>query len=192
VVAGKRGGLAPGFIPGQYLGVEAGDEQAARLFPGDALAVETYGRGLALLDFPQVAVLNCSPRILDALSIGMESGALHLPVRAELPGVAAGAGLGSDPWIGDLEIAFGAPEGLRFGDVVAFGDTDARVSRAYRRGFVAIGVVSHGPSPVPGHGFGVTILLSGPREQVQPRISEDAALAPSLLQWREEEKPEWT
>src|SRR5437764_640224 len=65
VVAGKRGGLAPGFIPGQFIGVEAPDERLFMAVPGETLVIETYGRGLEFLDFPQLAVLNCSPRALD-------------------------------------------------------------------------------------------------------------------------------
>jgi hypothetical protein len=192
VVAGKRGGLAPGFIPGQYIGVEASDRRVAEAAPGDPVAIETLGRGLQLSDFPDVAVLNCSPRTLDALTVSDREGSLHVPVNSVVPGVSAGPGLGSDPWIGDLEIDGRIPEGLHFGDIVAFDGIDSRVSRFLRTGCVSIGVVSHGPSPVAGHGVGITILLSGPAAVLRAVRSRDAGLAPSLRRWSDAEESEWS
>lgn len=189
VVSGKRGGLAPNALSGQFLGVETPDEVLGQAIPGTPMIVESAGRGLALLDWPNIAVVNCSPRTLDALDPQEDVGALSVAVRAEIPGSVAGAGLGTDPWIGDLEIAAETPAAaaLCFGDLIAFRDIDARHSRFFHAGYVAIGVVSHGPSPVPGHGTGVTILLSGISDCLRIRTDPDASLAPSLLAWSREE-----
>jgi hypothetical protein len=192
VVSGKRGGLAPGFIPGQYIGVEAPEERLAVTVPGDLMAIETLGRGLRLLDFPEVAVSNCSPRTLDALDISEHEGVLQVPVNAVVSGMLAGPGLGSDPWIGDLEIDGPVPEDLRFGDVVAFDGVDSRVSRFVRTDHVSVGVVSHGPSPVAGHGVGVTILLSGPATLLPIFRAPSTGLGPALIQWSEQEDSEWS
>jgi hypothetical protein len=185
-VAGKRGGLAPGFIPGLFVGVEAADEQLQRAVPGESLVVETYGRGLMLLDFPQVGVVNCSPRLLDALNVRQSDDSIEVAIRAEVAGAAAGAGLGSDVWIGDLEID-GGGDGLCFGDIVAFQDIDGRVSRFFRSGYVSVGVVSHGRSQVPGHGIGVTVVLSAARDVLRTHLSPNATVAPHLQQWSREE-----
>ncbi len=182
-VAGERGGLAPGFLRGQYIGVEASDDVLQGMAPGEEVVVESYGRGLALTDFSQLMITNCSPAALDALPIQVTDGALAVGVRAEFPSVWAGPGLGTDVWVGDLEVAVpveAQPNDLCYGDVVAFGNIDGRVSRFHREGYVAVGVVSHGPSPVAGHGTGVTILLSGPDTMVRTVRDAAASLAPFL------------
>jgi hypothetical protein len=185
VVAGKRGGLAPGFLPGQFIGVEPREDvlHDAMLRPSEVV-IETQGRGLVLSDFPAVHLMNCSPDTLDALELTLAAGAIEVAVRMTIPSVHAGAGLGTDPWIGDLEACGWADaEALRFGDLVAFADIDSRFTRFYRRGYVSVGVVSHGPSPVPGHGVGITLLLAGPKESLRVRAADQASLAEALIRW---------
>jgi hypothetical protein len=190
VVAGKRGGLAPGFSPPNLISVEATQERLSRLAPGEIVFVETLGRGLALERLPEVMLLNCSPDVLDALPLQLDGGALEVEVRIVVPSRAAGAGLGQDAWIGDLEIAdpqIGAgADGLRFGDLVAFDDIDGRFGRYYRPGMVSVGAVAHGPSPAPGHGVGVTLLIAGPSSNLRIRESANATVAPLLRRLAED------
>jgi len=185
VVAGKRGGLAPGFFPPNLVSVEAPDGRLAGLVPGDRVVVESEGRGLALLDLPDVTLANLSPRLLDVLPLELDHGRIVVSVRAIIPSVAAGAGLGQDVWVGDLEIGDPAaiPDGLRFGDLVAFTDLDGRVSRFHRPDHVAVGLVAHGPSPRPGHGTGITILFSGPMTSLAVRLDPGATVGPLLRRW---------
>ncbi len=183
VVAGKRGGLAPGFWAPQLVGVEMRDSVAARLVPEDRVVVEAVGRGLRLLDHPQVTLANVAPRLLDALPLREENGTLHCAVCAVVPPELAGAGLGQDSWIGDLEITDPAAAAeLRFGDLVAFTGIDSAVSRYYEPTRVSIGIVSHGPGQAPGHGVGVTILLTGPATHLRP-VGGNGALAELLMDW---------
>ncbi len=183
VVAGKRGGLAPGFWAPQLVGVEVSDAIAATLNCEDRIVVETVGRGLKLADHPGVILSNVSPRLLDALPIGERSSALTCEVCAFIPPEVAGAGLGQDSWVGDLEITDHAlAAGLRFGDLVAFTDIDSAVTRYYQPGMVSIGLVSHGPGHAPGHGVGVTILLTARAEHLHPVIGQ-AGMANVLIGW---------
>ena len=39
----------------------------------------------------------------------------------------------------------------------------------YRRDWVTVGVVVHGASPLPGHGPGITPILTGPAGALRPR-----------------------
>jgi hypothetical protein len=187
VVAGKRGGLAPGFMPPNLVAVEAPDERLAALAPGDRVVLEAEGRGLALTDFPDIGLFNLSPAMLDRLPLAPDgAGGLACAVRAVVPAAAAGAGVGQSPTVGDVEIAAeevleGSLTGLAFGDLIAFRDLDSRVSRFFRPGRVTIGILSHGPSPTPGHGPGVTVLLTGPADLLHPAVSPTATLAPALL-----------
>jgi len=184
IVAGKRGGLAPGFIGPQLVGVEATDDAVATLTPGDRIVLEATGRGLALVDHASVSVSNLAPAALDALDVRETDAGLIVEVRAIVPSTLAAAGLGSDPWIGDLEIDDVEdrllPPDLRFGDLVAFVDVDASTTRFHRVGYVAVGLVSHGPSRAPGHGVGVTILLCGPADDLRLQVRDDASMAPWL------------
>lgn len=183
VVAGKRGGLAPGAWAPQLVGVEISDAVAATLNCEDKIVVETLGRGLKLLDHPAVTLCNISPRLLDALPLTEGKGGLTCAVSAIIPPEAAGAGLGQDSWVGDLEITDDALAAqLRFADLVAFTDMDSAVTRYYQPGRVSIGLVSHGPSPAPGHGVGVTILMTAPANVLRPALG-DGALARHLIDW---------
>lgn len=185
VVVGKRGGLAPGFLPPSLVSVEAPPERLARLAPGTRVVVEAVGRGLQLVDWPDVQLLNVSPQLLDVLPMRVAARRLEIAVRSIVPSRAAGAGIGQDAWIGDLEIAdpdAWRPEGgdLVFGDLVAFDAIDGRFGRYWRPGFVSVGAVAHGPSPAPGHGIGVTILASGPAEQLRPVVTAAGTVAAAL------------
>jgi Domain of unknown function (DUF4438) len=187
VVAGKRGGLAPGHFAPNLVSVEIDDMRLAALSPGERVVVEALGCGLQLTDRPDVALFNTSPRLLDALPI-KQAARLEIGVCAIVPARVAGAGLGTDAWIGDLEIAAaetldGTVDALRFGDLVAFDGIDARAGRHWRPGQVTIGLVAHGPSPAPGHGPGLTVLLSGPSSILLPRVAEGMGLGPVLRRW---------
>lgn len=185
VVAGKRGGLAPGYLPPSLLSVEAPTERLEALAPGAGVVIETVGRGLALPDWPDVLLSNLDPSLLDALGLREADGRLEFGVRAVVPSRAAGAGLGQDAWIGDIEIADAtaiAPAGveLRFGDLVAFEAIDGRYGRFHRPGTVSVGLVAHGSSPAPGHGIGVTILVAGSAERLAVVVDDGASLAGAL------------
>jgi hypothetical protein len=184
VVAGKRGGLAPGFVPPQLVSVEVPDPPASLLVPGSDVVVEACGRGLSLIDWPDVHLMNLSPAALDLLPVRVADGVLEVAVRLIVPSRAAGAGLGQDAWVGDIEIAdagLSAPgSGFCFGDLVALEAIDGRYGRFYRPGTLSVGLVSHGPSPVPGHGVGVTLLLAGPFARLRPVLDDDATLGPVL------------
>ena len=105
VVAGKRGGLAPGGWAPQLVGVEIADDIARNLCPQDRVVVETIGRGLKLTDWSEVELMNLAPAFLDALPLSERGRTLRCEVQAIVPPTMAGAGLGQDSWIGDLEIA---------------------------------------------------------------------------------------
>jgi hypothetical protein len=188
VVAGKRGGLAPGFWPPNLLAIEASRDRLMTLSPGDGIRLEAEGRGLALDDFPDLALSNVSPRLLDALPLETDGTRLVVEVSLVVPSRSAGSGLGQDAWVGDLEIAdqpwlAGTERPLRFGDLVAFDAVDARTMRFHRPGHVAIGLVAHGPGHAPGHGIGVTILLSGPAASLSTRVVAGAGLGGLLNIW---------
>jgi hypothetical protein len=110
--------------------------------------------------------MSLDPDLLAALPVkAAEDGTVGVGVRAVLPSKLAGNGLGRPAAGWDLDLQVGASDGhdLRLGDLVAMTDIDARYNMGYRKGWVSVGIVVHGASPQPGHGPGMTPILTGPR-----------------------------
>jgi hypothetical protein len=155
--------------------------------------VQTSGQGWRPAGIPaEVAVLNLDPGMLGALpvEVSADGSTVTARVRAVLPGKLAGNGIGrpAASWDLDLQLTSGdrsasLPDVL-LGDLIAVTDIDARYNMGYRRDWLTVGVVVHGASPLPGHGPGITPILSGPAGVLQP--SPDPAghvgLTAALLQ----------
>src|SRR5580704_12895228 len=163
VVVGKRGegGRVIAVFPQDTLRL---------LRPGDQLAVR--GRGAGAADpVPGVTIRNIDPALLAVLPVTLGPETLTVGVRTRLPSKLVGNGIGrpTPMWDLDLQLTPATARGydaagLRLGDLVAITDLDARFNAGYRRGWVTIGLVVHGGSPQPGHGPGVTVILSGPAD----------------------------
>jgi hypothetical protein len=140
----------------------------ARLRPGDQAAVRGRGQG-APGPVPGVTAANLDPGLLARLPVRVTGDVASAGVRAVLPSRLVGNGIGRPTPMWDLDLqltpdtaaAYGAA-GLRLGDLVAIDGIDARFNAGYRRGWVSVGLVGHGGSPQPGHGPGVTVILTGP------------------------------
>ncbi len=147
-------------------------DDLARLRPGDQVSVRSRGQGCRPGWLPPAcAVMNIDPDLLTALPVS----ATHVAVRLELPARLAGNGLGRPAASWDLDLQVGRGDGvdLRLGDLVAISDIDARYNMGYRRDWVCVGIVVHGASPLPGHGPGITPILTGPRSEVAVRADPD-------------------
>jgi len=166
VVLGKRG--EEGRV---IAGFAAAD--LARMRPGDEVGVRARGQGWRPPGLPpEVAVMNLDPGILSLLPIGLpaagtETAAVVVGVRVTVPSRLAGNGIGrpAAAWDLDLQLPPPGPDGagdVALGDLVAVNDLDVRYNMGYRRGWVTVGIVVHGASPLPGHGPGITPLLTGP------------------------------
>ena len=167
VVIGKRGeagrvivSLAPGDL--------------ARLRPADQVVVTGVGQGWRPAGFPdEVAVLNVAPAALPLLPVATGPDGVTARVRAVVPSKLAGNGIGRPAvgWCLDLQLS-PADGDVLLGDLIAVADLDARWNMGYRRGWLTVGVVVHGDSPLPGHGPGITPILTGPgtalRAQADP------------------------
>jgi Domain of unknown function (DUF4438) len=180
-VAGKRGEagrVITVFAPGDL----------ARLRPGDAVAVRACGQGWRPPGFPApVVVMNIDPGLLAALPVQVSGDQVTAGVRLQLPSQLAGNGIGRPAagWDLDLQLddAAAAAAGLRLGDLVAVTGLDARWNMGYRRDWVTIGVTVHGGSPLPGHGPGITPILTGPAAalRAEPGGPEHAGLTEAAL-----------
>jgi uncharacterized protein DUF4438 len=172
VVLGKRGEAGR---------VITGFAQAdlARLRPGDEVAVRGFGQGWRPDGLPaDVAIMNLDPGVLAALPIGLTGDAVTVGVRAQVPGKLAGNGVGRPALAWDLDLQLPAPGTvpggeLLLGDLLAVTDIDARYNIGYRRDWMTVGVVVHGGSPLPGHGPGITPILTGPAGALRATADAD-------------------
>jgi len=165
VVIGKRGEdgrVITGFR----------QEDLARMRPGDKVTVRACGQGWQHPDVPPgVTVMNAAPGLLGMLPVAWPGdGPMTVGVRAILPSKLAGNGIGrpAAAWDLDLQLPAGpegppaGADGLLLGDLVAVSGLDVRHNMGYRKEWLTVGVVVHGTSPLPGHGPGITPILTGP------------------------------
>lgn len=176
---------ARGVVYGKHGAVLAMFAQAdlARIAPGERVAIDAQGLGLVIDDVPEVTLHSCSPVLLHRWLRGREAdGRLVVPVAAILPPVAAAAGIGMPAAMFNMDLHIyaepvaSAAANLRFGDIVAVLDQDHRFSRRFAKGWVAIGVISHGEAGAGGHGHGLMTLLTAPVERLRLELSSDACL----------------
>jgi Domain of unknown function (DUF4438) len=189
---GEEGRVIAGFA----------QQDLARMRPGDQVAVRAAGQGWQPPGLPpEVRALNLDPAALAALPVTIDGDGVTAGVRMVLPSKVAGNGIGR-PAVGwDLDLQLRAPPdeparageradaaaqwtGLLLGDLVAVADLDARYNMGYRNGWLTVGVVTHGASPLPGHGPGVTPILTGPGSalRVQPDGAGHTGLTEAAVQ----------
>lgn len=168
-VVGKRGEagrVIVGFRPADL----------ALLRPSDEVLVRACGQGWRPDGLPpEVTMMNLDPAVLGLLPVHLaaDGRSVTAGVRAVVPGRLAGNGIGrpAASWDLDLQLTEGGlvtPKVL-LGDLIAVTDIDARYNMGYRHGWLTVGVVVHGASPLPGHGPGITPILTGPSAALQLR-----------------------
>ena len=183
VVIGHHGG-------GERVIIEFDEDVMEKMTLDDKILIKGYGQGLKFVDYPDIAVYNLDPRIIEKWGIRDKGDGIQVPVAALIPGELMGSGVGSTSmgrsdydimtadrkYIRELGI-----DKLRFGDFVAILNHDNRFGRSYRRGAVTIGIVIHGDCKWAGHGPGVTTLISSATPgRIEPIVSRDANIGKVL------------
>jgi hypothetical protein len=178
-VTGKHGGI-------EHVLVDFEPQVLDLLAIGDKMQIRAYGCGLALVDHPEVKILNLDPQLLKVMGIKeKKDGRLEVPVTHTVPAGIMGSGIGSPQSnSGDYDIQlFDEPtvekfdlDDLRLGDVVGIIDADASYGRIYKSGSIVIGVVVHSDCVLAGHGPGVMVAMSARAEQLVLKISKGANL----------------
>jgi hypothetical protein len=173
VVFGKHGAVLAMF---------AGTD-LARIAPNEWAVVVAEGVGLTVAGEPDVVCHSCSPRLLERLLVGRDTGGrLRVLIRRILPAETAAAGIGMPVWRFNMDLHVDQEplaelsRDLRFGDIVAVQDQDHRFGRQYRKGWLCVGVIAHGVSIAGGHGFGFMTLLTAPSDRIVLEEADDAAL----------------
>jgi hypothetical protein len=180
---GEEGRVIVAFRPGDL----------SALRPSDEVLVQTAGQGWRPAGIPaEVAVLNLDPGMLAALpvEVSADGSTMTAGVRALVPGKLAGNGIGRPAASWDLDLQLTSDDrsaslpDVLLGDLIAVTDIDARYNMGYRRDWLTVGVVVHGASPLPGHGPGITPILTGPAGTLQtsPDPAGHVGLTAALLQ----------
>jgi len=190
-VTGKHGGI-------EHVLVDFDDETLDKLVIGDKIQVRAVGVGLKLLDYPDVKVMNVSPRLLEAMPLkDAKRGVLGVPVTHIVSAAIMGSGLGAGHcYRGDYDIQMFDEETvkrhkldtIRLGDLVAIVDADHSYGRIYKRGAVSVGIVVHSACTTAGHGPGVTTLFTSARGKLSPKLDSNANIANYLKIGRAREK----
>ena len=179
-----------GFVTGKHdldrVLIHFSEHTLSLLNLNDEILIKAYGQGLELLDYPDIHVMNIDPRLLIRLGIVESSGKLILPVAKKIPAHLMGSGIGAGSvQRGDYDIMTQDQnavqehnlEDLRFGDIVLLEDCDNTYGRSYLAGSVTVGVISHGNCLRPGHGPGVTTILSCKKPLIEGVIYDRANIA---------------
>ena len=189
IVSGEAKG-AKGYVTGTHGGVEHlicyfDDETLEALIIGDKIQVRACGQGMEFADHPNVRIKNLDPNLLTKLGLKAEGDDIRAPVAAVIPPQLMGSGLGATSDRGDYDIVTNDKsvhkryrlQQLRLGDIVAIKDHDNTIGRVYREGAMTIGVIVHSDSYAPGHGPGVTTLLTSSTGNIKPLLDETANIS---------------
>lgn len=153
--------------------------------PGDRIQVMTKGQGLALTDFPDVALKKMSPRLFHAMNITQDKGRLQVRVAMELPVRIMGSGAELNSEYVDQDLMSGdralmaelGIDQMRLGDIIAIRHADHHWGRSYREGAVSICLCIHGDSIMTGHGPGILTLMTARNGEIDFTVDRSANIA---------------
>lgn len=175
-VIGCHGGIDHTIIHFSY-------ETKRKMAVGDKIQVKSYGQGLELLDYEDIAVMSLDPRLLEKMNIKEVDAGIEVPVVCEIPGCLMGSGVGSrSSYNGDCDVMSGdmdmireyGIDKLKFGDFVLIRDQVNTYGRDYLRGATTVGIVVHSDCIIKGHGAGIGTLLTCRESKLIPKFDPNA------------------
>jgi len=179
---------ARGVVTGEHARILVDFDDATNdlLCPGDTIQINALGRGLALLDYPQVELKKMSPTLLEAMQIEpVDRERIRVPVTMALPPRIMGSGAELNSEYVDQDLMSGdralmaelGIDQMRLGDIVVIPDADHRYGRGFRKGAATIALCIHGDSVMTGHGPGILTLMTCPVPCIEWVIDPNANLA---------------
>ncbi|MFN8723258.1 MAG: DUF4438 domain-containing protein [Rhodospirillales bacterium] len=191
VTSGLAAG-AKGVLVGEHarLLVEFSDDAHAMMNVGDMVQIKAVGRGLRMIDYPQVNLKKMSPRLFEAMGVqAVDSRKIRVPVAMELPIRIMGSGAELNSEYVDQDLMSGdralmaelGIDRMRMGDLIVINHADHHWGRSYRKDAVSICICIHGDSIMTGHGPGILTLMTCAEPCIEWTIDPKANLA-DLLQ----------
>jgi hypothetical protein len=173
IVTGEHARMIVDFDPSAYDGMSV----------GDTVQIKALGRGLKLLDYPQIEFKKMSPMLFEAMGVeAVDSRKIRVPVAMELPVRIMGSGAELNAEYVDQDLMSGDRElmrelgidTLRLGDFVVINHADHRWGRSYRAGAVSIALCIHGDSVMTGHGPGIMTVMTAAEPCIEWAIDPGA------------------
>ena len=151
---------------------------------GDQIDIITHGRGLKLLDFPEIEIKKIDPNLLKSMNFKVENKKLIVDVAIELPIKIMGSGAELNSEYVDQDLMSGDRslmkklkiDQMKLGDLIVINHADHRWGRSYKKDRVSIALCIHGDSVMTGHGPGIMTIMTGTKKNLGWRINKKANL----------------
>ena len=151
---------------------------------GDQIDIITHGRGLKLLDFPEIEIKKIDPNLLKSMNFKVENKKLIVDVAIELPIKIMGSGAELNSEYVDQDLMSGDRslmkklkiDQMKLGDLIVINHADHRWGRSYKKDHVSIALCIHGDSVMTGHGPGIMTIMTSTKKNLGWRINKKANL----------------
>ena len=151
---------------------------------GDQIDIITHGRGLKLLDFPEIEIKKIDPNLLKSMNFKVVNKKLIVDVAIELPIKIMGSGAELNSEYVDQDLMSGDRslmkklkiDQMKLGDLIVINHADHSWGRSYKKDHVSIALCIHGDSVMTGHGPGIMTIMTGTKKNLGWRINKKANL----------------
>ena len=149
---------------------------------GDQIDIITHGRGLKLLDFPEIEIKKIDPKLLKSMNLKIIDKRLIIDVAIELPIRIMGSGAELNSEYVDQDLMSGDRslmkklkiDQMRLGDLIVINHADHRWGRSFKKEYISIAICIHGDSVMTGHGPGIMTIMTGKRKDLGWNINKNA------------------
>ena len=149
---------------------------------GDQIDINTHGRGLKLLDFPDIELKKIDPNLLKSMNLKIVDKKLIVDVAMELPIRIMGSGAELNSEYVDQDLMSGDRslmkklkiDQMRLGDLIVINHADHRWGRSFKKDYISIAICIHGDSVMTGHGPGIMTIMTGKRKNLGWKINKKA------------------
>ena len=149
---------------------------------GDQIDIITHGRGLKLLDFPDIELKKIDPNLLKSMNLKIVDKKLIVDVAMKLPIRIMGSGAELNSEYVDQDLMSGDRslmkklkiDQMRLGDLIVINHADHRWGRSFKKDYISIAICIHGDSVMTGHGPGIMTIMTGKRKNLGWKINKKA------------------
>jgi len=152
---------------------------------GDQIDIISHGRGLKLIDFPEIELKKVSPKLLNSLKLKIKNKKIIVDATIELPIKIMGSGAELNSEYVDQDLMSGDKklikkyqiDKMRLGDIIIINHADHRWGRSYNEQYISIAICIHGDSVMTGHGPGIMTIMTGKKSCLDWKINKQANIA---------------